>query len=150
MDPRDKPEGDDRFGWDRRSALGRPFALHRLHGQHGHASLRLAVVGECAAALRTRRADLVNYLLRVYRYYAAVVDIHATDKNERVAIVRNADGSLDVTMASADRLDAPYYRRHFVPAETQEMLLKEIVLAPLTRAAGDLTASVALPPLGAR
>lgn len=76
---------------------------------------------ESAAALRTRRADLVNYLLRVYRYYASVVDIHATDKNERVGIIRNADGSLDVSVALADRLDVPYFHRRFVPVETHEV-----------------------------
>ena len=76
---------------------------------------------ELAAALRSRREVLVDYLLRVYRYYAQVVDIHATDRSEQVAIVRHADGAVEVTVALADRADAPYYRRRFLATETDEV-----------------------------
>ena len=65
---------------------------------------RYAIRGaDLAAALRTRRAGLVDYLLRVYRYYAHVVDIHATDRAEQVRIVRDAEGAVEVTVALADR-----------------------------------------------
>ena len=76
---------------------------------------------DLAAALRTRRAGLVDYLLRVYRYYAQVVDIHATDRAEQVRIVRDAEGAVEVTVALADRGVAPYYRRRFLASETDEV-----------------------------
>jgi hypothetical protein len=74
-----------------------------------------------AAALRTRRAGLVDYVLRVYRYYAHVVDIHATDRSERVSVARAADGSIEVTVGLADGAAEPYYRRRFATSETEEI-----------------------------
>ena len=76
---------------------------------------------ELAAALRARRDGLVDYLLRVYRYYAQITDIHATDRSEQVRIVRGADGAVEVTVALADRSDAPYYRRRFLASESDEV-----------------------------
>jgi hypothetical protein len=76
---------------------------------------------DTAKALQKRRTGLVDYLLRVYRYYAKVVDIHATDRNERVSIARAADGSIEVTVALADGAAEPYYRRTFVASETDEI-----------------------------
>jgi hypothetical protein len=74
-----------------------------------------------AAALRTRRAGLVDYVLRVYRYYAHVVDIHATDRSERVSVARAADGSIEVSVGLADGAAEPYYRRRFATSETGEI-----------------------------
>jgi len=73
------------------------------------------------AALEARRDGLVAYLLRVYRYHARNVDIHATDRDERVTVSRATDDSLDVSIALADVPNSPYYRRRFVPAETGEV-----------------------------
>lgn len=69
--------------------------------------------------LKTRRAGLEEYLLRVYRYYAKEVDVHATDAAEIVTLARAADDSLEVTIAAAGG-DASY-RRRFVPSETDEV-----------------------------
>ena len=74
-----------------------------------------------AAALRTRRSGLVDYILRVYRYYATVVDIHATDRDERVTVARGADGSVEVTVGLANSGEPPYYRRRFLASETDEV-----------------------------
>jgi len=74
-----------------------------------------------AAALRARRTGLVDYLLRVYRYYAKVVDIHATDRHELVSISRGADGAVEVAVKVSSGPADPYYRRRFVPAETEEI-----------------------------
>ena len=75
------------------------------------------------AALKARRTGLVEYLLRVYRYHARNVDIHATDRHERVSLVRAPDHSLEVTIAVGDVPGRPYYRRRFVPVETEEVRL---------------------------
>ena len=81
-----------------------------------------AVSGAATAkALQTRRTGLVDYLLRVYRYYAKIVDIHATDRHERVSIARGVDGSIEVTVALADGAAGPHFRRTFVTSETDEI-----------------------------
>jgi hypothetical protein len=73
------------------------------------------------AALKARRSGLVDYLLRVYRYHARNVDIHATDRDERVRVSRGTDGSVDVSIALSD--GSPYYHRRFLAAETGEVRL---------------------------
>ena len=72
-------------------------------------------------ALRARRDKLVEYLRRVYRYYAQNVDIHATDRSERVGVVRSEDDAVEVTVALSEASASPYYRRRFVPNETKEV-----------------------------
>jgi len=74
-----------------------------------------------AAALGVRRDGLADYVMRVYRYYARTVDIHATDRDEQVRLVREADGSLEVSVALAADAAAPYFRRRFAAAETEEV-----------------------------
>ncbi len=74
-----------------------------------------------AAALRARRTGLVDYLLRVYRYYAKVVDIHATDRDEQVSVARGADGSIEIAVKVSGGAAGPYYRRRFVASETDEV-----------------------------
>ena len=71
-------------------------------------------------ALKTRRKGLVDYVLRVYRFYAKQVDVHATDQAEAVTLARGADDSMEVTIAAAGS-DAPWYRRRFLPSETDEV-----------------------------
>ena len=74
-----------------------------------------------AAALRTRRAGLVDYVLRVYGYYAKTVDIHATDRDELVSVSRGAGDAIEVTVAVAGGSARPYFRRTFVPSDTGEV-----------------------------
>ena len=73
------------------------------------------------AALVTRRAGLVDYVLRVYRYYAKQVDVHATDQAEVVTLARGADDSMEVTIALAEGGAAPWFGRRFLPSETDEV-----------------------------
>ena len=73
------------------------------------------------ATLKTRRAGLVDYVLRVYRYYAKDVDVHATDRAEVVTLARGGDNSVEVTIAVADGTPTPYFRRRFLPCETKEV-----------------------------
>ena len=73
------------------------------------------------AALVTRRAGLVDYVLSVYRYYAKEVDVHATDQAEVVTLARGADDSMEITIAIADGGAAPWFRRRFLPSETEEV-----------------------------
>jgi hypothetical protein len=76
---------------------------------------------ETLAALQKRRAGLVDYVLRVYDYYAKDVDVHATDQAEVVTLSRGGDDSLEVTIAPADGGTAPWYRRRFLSSETDEV-----------------------------
>jgi hypothetical protein len=76
---------------------------------------------ELQAALQKRRAGLMGYILRVYRYYAKEVDVHATDQSERVTLARGADDSMEITIALAAGTAAPWYRRRFLPHETDEV-----------------------------
>ncbi|MFN8092908.1 MAG: hypothetical protein U0599_11915 [Vicinamibacteria bacterium] len=73
------------------------------------------------AELKARRAGLVDYVLRVYRYYARAVDVHATDRAELVTIARQDDGSVELSVAGAEPGAAASYRRRFLPAETDEV-----------------------------
>jgi len=73
-----------------------------------------------AAALRTRRATLVDYIMDVYRYYAKQVDIHATDQAEQVSVIRGSDNSLDVTVSTTGA-SSPSYQRRFLAEETDEV-----------------------------
>jgi hypothetical protein len=73
------------------------------------------------ASLQTRRDGLVDYVLRVYDYYADKVDIHATNQAERVTIARAEDDVVEVKIAVAGSDSDPYYRRSFAPDETGEV-----------------------------
>ena len=69
------------------------------------------------AVLKARRAALVEYVQRVYRFYAKDVDVHASDQADDVAVSRAADDAVEVSIARQGA-GAPYYRRRFLPAET--------------------------------
>jgi len=73
------------------------------------------------AKLKKRRSDLVDYVLRVYRYYADQVDVHGTNEADHVTIRRLDDDAVEVTLAPAGDPTSPYYRRRFVPDETKEV-----------------------------
>jgi hypothetical protein len=76
---------------------------------------------DVAADLRARRDRLVDYVRRVYRYYAEDVDVQATDRAERVSVMHSPDGTVEITIALAEDNGPPYYRRRFVPGETREV-----------------------------
>jgi hypothetical protein len=72
------------------------------------------------ADLKTRRAGLVAYVLRVYRLEAETVNVHATDQAEVVTLARGTDDSVELTIAVAGGA-APYYRRRFLANDTNEI-----------------------------
>lgn len=73
------------------------------------------------AALKTRRAGLVDYILSVYRFYAKEVDVHATDAAELVTVARGAGDAVEITIARADGSASPWFRRLFLANETDEV-----------------------------
>lgn len=74
---------------------------------------------ELASALRVRRERLVEHVMHYYRDLAKDVDIHATDRDERVSVRHLEGGSLEVGVALAG--SEPYYRRRFLSSETDEV-----------------------------
>jgi hypothetical protein len=79
--------------------------------------------GRLAAALRARRAALVAYVRRYYRYLARDVDIELTDRDEQISIHDETDGSTTIVVAASDANNAPYYTRRFIRGETNEVRL---------------------------
>jgi hypothetical protein len=73
------------------------------------------------SSLRARRAGLVGYLARVYRYHARNVDVHATGLAERVTVARAADDSVEVSIALGAEGALPYYRRRLLASDTDEV-----------------------------
>ncbi len=78
---------------------------------------------ETAAALKLRRAGLVEFARRFYLHLADRVDVRASNTNDVAAVTRNADGTVVVTLASAGSEAKPYFRRTFLPKETEEIRL---------------------------
>jgi hypothetical protein len=76
--------------------------------------------GFLTTALKARRAALVPYVQRFYRYLAERVDLHLTDQDERIVIATAGDRSTTVTV-TAGSAPAPYYSRTFHPGETSEV-----------------------------
>lgn len=68
--------------------------------------------------LKSRRDRLVDYAHRYYRHLAGRVDVYATDAADEVELTHDADGRLEVRVASGG---APYFSRHLLPAETSEV-----------------------------
>ena len=77
---------------------------------------------ELAAALKKRRAGLVaaagEYYARLYRK----VDVHGTDLDDAVRVVRHGDGRLEVAVSKEGEAE-PWFRRTFDPRETAEVRL---------------------------
>jgi hypothetical protein len=73
------------------------------------------------AALVARRDGLVEYMRRVYRYYAERVDVRGSDRAESVTVDRSADGAVEVTLALDEAGAGPHYRRRFAAGETKEV-----------------------------
>ncbi|HSH46072.1 MAG TPA: BamA/TamA family outer membrane protein [Longimicrobiales bacterium] len=99
-----------------------------------------------ADKLRERREGLPGRAEEYYAWLATDVDVRATDRDDRLEVVRHADGSVDVTLYAdarelvpvldddelEDRLEtepagetswSPYYQRTFLPHETDEVRL---------------------------
>lgn len=76
--------------------------------------------GQTQSDLEARRDLLVDYVMRVYRYEARRVDVHATAADETVSIDREPDDTVVVSVTEAGR-EAPYYSRRFTATETEEI-----------------------------
>lgn len=72
--------------------------------------------------LRARRDNLRSAAREYYQMLAAEADIHATDVDERADVTRRPNGDVIVRVAAEDA-DEPYYERHFLESETQEIRL---------------------------
>ncbi len=82
-----------------------------------------AIDGEALGrALRGRRDKLRDAAGSFYELLAAYVDVHATDEDESVTIVRR-DNAVTVDVSRRDGESRPYYRRRFTPSETKEIRL---------------------------
>jgi len=79
---------------------------------------------ELQAALRKRRDGLPDGALQFYARLARRVDVHGTDRADRVEIRREDGGAVEVRLSLADgTLAAPYFDRGFDPKETEEIRL---------------------------
>lgn len=99
-----------------------------------------------ASTLRARREALPEFAMKFYRWLATEVDVHGTAEPDRFDVVRHADGRVTVTVGDPERpativrrddgttvtisagevgtgAAAPYFRRTFLPGETNEVRL---------------------------
>src|SRR5262249_41818574 len=75
-------------------------------------------------SLQARRRALADYALQYYAMLAREAEVWGTERAELADILRNADGSIEVTVA--ERVDdgsvkPPYFDRVFRPGETREI-----------------------------
>lgn len=82
--------------------------------------------GKLAAALRSRRDQLPEAAQRYYRLLAGQVDVHATDGSDDARVIREADGTVELTLSKGPASSAGkgvYFRRRFDPRTTSEIRL---------------------------
>jgi hypothetical protein len=75
--------------------------------------------GLLATRLRSRRDALPQLSASYYAYMAEMVEIHATDADETAEVVRQPDGSVDLTITTTEGMLV--YRRSFSAMETKEL-----------------------------
>jgi hypothetical protein len=79
---------------------------------------------ELAKRLKIRRDRFMKTAEDFYEHLARVVDIHGTDADDQVAILRNDDGNVEVKVSllqGQGSVEDPYFRRQFFPKETKEI-----------------------------
>jgi len=81
-----------------------------------------------ADALKSRRDALPEFADRYYRLISRQVEIKATDASEVAEIIHHVDGETEVRIYQRNEsedngLGEPYFRRVFLPRETQEIRL---------------------------
>ncbi|HET6779252.1 MAG TPA: BamA/TamA family outer membrane protein [Gemmatimonadales bacterium] len=72
-----------------------------------------------SAALRSRRDGLLEAARDYYRLLAKEVDVHGTDRADEARVMRQEDGTVEVTLSSGAA--EPYYTRRFDPKLTDEV-----------------------------
>ena len=89
---------------------------------------RAAYPGVFGATLKARRDDLGRAATQLYERLATVVDIHGSDKREVALIDRLPEGAVEVRLydgrrekGDPDASGEPYFRRRFLPHETEEL-----------------------------
>ena len=76
-----------------------------------------------ADALKSRRDRLSDAAARYYRHLAGEVDVHGTLAPEIVKVDKVDGRYADVSIATSDSPDAPYFKRRFDHRETSEVRL---------------------------
>jgi hypothetical protein len=88
-----------------------------------HYSLRGPTI---AAELRSRRDHLLEAARDYYALLAKQVDVHASDAADQASLVRQDDGTVELTLSRGSVSSAkgePYFRRRFNPRSTKEIRL---------------------------
>ncbi len=75
--------------------------------------------GETSTRLKARRNGLRTVADRYYHELFRVADIHGTDADDEVTVVRSGEGLVDVRLQSGK--GAPYFSRRFDVGETKEI-----------------------------
>ena len=88
-------------------------AVRRLPPEYAH------VGPSFAAKLKQRRDGLPGVANRFYDVLAKVVEVHATDRNDRATVTYLPGGLVDVAVESGS--DTPYFHRRFDPRQTKEV-----------------------------
>lgn len=84
------------------------------------APVRDAAADRLATALRSRRDALPDFAARFYDLLAREAAVHATDRDDHVALTTHAEGSVTLTLRA--RPDStPWFTRTFDPAHTREL-----------------------------
>jgi len=78
-----------------------------------------SVAPSFAAKLKQRRDGLPAVTRKFYAVLAEVVEVHATDADDRATVTYMPGGAVDVQVWSGDH--PPYYHRRFDPRETKEV-----------------------------
>jgi hypothetical protein len=90
-------------------------AVHKLPREYA------AGFAEMSGKLRARRDSLPVFAQLYYAELAKVVNIHASDADDRATVIRSGEGLVDVSIQSGNR--EPYFRRRFDLRETREIRL---------------------------
>jgi hypothetical protein len=94
-------------------------AVSRMPAEHAARDGR-----RLTADLVARRSALPQVARQFYEHLASDVDVYGTDRAETFTVKANADGSVDVQVASrADGQTEAYFRRRLLPADTDEVRL---------------------------
>jgi len=75
-----------------------------------------------AAALRSRRDNLLKAAKGYYDLLAGQVDVHASDATDEASLTRDPDGSVELALYDP-KVSDPYFKRRFDPRATAEVRL---------------------------
>ena len=89
------------------------------------AEVRREYERDYVAALKSRRDDLVRYAEEQYAFHAEQVYVVGSDEKDRFDVVRNEDGSVEVSVYQLKKGEPVFrtYHRVFYPGETKNVQL---------------------------